>query len=149
MSALLWLLLLLLTMGGLGTTDSLGELTRALPGQAPSTAPVEGSDEDVERWFLDRTDVRRCGYLDEDHQLPWDVAGGWHCLQAGVGADGAELTVLDVDRDGRPRERYYRTTPDGRLEIVIHTDRGPSDESGRWEVRECEPSDDLQARPCA
>jgi len=148
-SALLWLILMLLAWGGLQTTDPLGDLTRALPGQSPNVAPVEGSDDDVERWFRSRPELRRCGYIDADHRLPWDVAGGWHCLQAGVAANGAELAVLDAVGDGRQREKYFRTTPDGRLEIVVHTERRRGEEGRRWEVRECAPSADLQARPCA
>lgn len=143
MSVLIWLILLV--TGGLHA-DRIGDVAGALPRPAASDVSADATSDEIHRWFGNRPEYRTCGYLEGRH-LPWDVAGAWHCLQQGIGAEGAELAVLDDDARPR-RQTYYRLTPDGRLQIVTHVDRGPNDEGRSWRYRECTPSPDLQARPC-
>ena len=144
MSVLIWLFLL--AVGGLDDADKLAGIAGALPRPAPDSVTADATDDEIHRWFVNRPEFRICGYLEGSH-LPWDVAGAWHCLQQGIGAEGAELAVLDGDTRPR-RQTYYRLTPDGRLQVVTHVDRKPNDEGRSWRYRDCTPSPDLQARPC-
>jgi hypothetical protein len=145
MSVLIWLILL--AVGGLDDADQVDDVAEAVPRAFPPSVPAGATDDEIEWWFLNRPEYRVCGYLDGSH-LPWDVAGSWHCLQQGAGVDGTELAILDEGADP-PRQTYYRLTPAGRLEIITHVDRRLSDDGRRWHFRECTPSADLQARPCA
>lgn len=145
MSVLVWLFLLV--VGGLADEEQADDAGGALPRPVPTSVPTDATDREIEWWFLNRPEYRVCGYLD-GNRLPWDVAGAWHCLQRGIGAEGAELAVLH-DEAEPPRRTYYRLTPDGRLEIVTRVDREQTDDGRRWRYRECTPSPDLQARPCA
>jgi hypothetical protein len=144
-SVLIWLILLV--VAGLGGAEPVDGVARDTAPPVPTSVPADATDEEIEWWFVNRPEYPTCGSLDGRH-LPWDVAGAWHCLQRGIGAEGAELVVRHDDAEPR-RQTYYRLTPDGRLEIVTHVERAATEVARSWRHRECTPSPDLQARPCA
>lgn len=165
MSVLIWLCLVLFGLGGfMSVGDSaVGSGSEEMPAPSatkpPEVTPENGfadpfpddlgvptTNRQIQDRFATRWPLPSCGFVDLSTDAGED---SWQCLQDAVGGkEGAELVLLDVADDMAMRTSTYRVNPDGPMEIFVDVSQVPGT-APAWEYRQCLPSADLQARPCA
>lgn len=108
--------------------------------------PLRG-DRAIEQRFLTRYPLPACDFVDSGPSMD-PGPGSYDCLQEAVDAgDGAELIIASILPGGDQAYVYYRTNPDGPLEIFVDL---RADGSGRdWDYQRCRPSENIAEETCA
>ncbi len=108
--------------------------------------PLRG-DRAIEDRFLTRYPLPTCDFVDTGSSMN-PAPGSYDCLQQAVEAgDGAELVIATIRPGGDQAYVYYRTNPDGPLEIFVDL---RDDGRGRdWDYLRCRPSENIAEEPCA
>ena len=152
MNIIVVLLMLVVGIFSSSGPDPVGEFAEPTATPAPmdpfpeDLGPLRG-DRAIEQRFLTRSPLPACDFVDLGESL--DVApGSYDCLQEAVEAgDGAELIIASILPGGDQAYVYYRTNPDGPLEIFVDRRAGGS---GRdWDYQRCRPSENIAEEACA
>lgn len=108
--------------------------------------PLRG-DRAIEQRFLTRYPLPTCDFVDTGASVNPEP-GSYDCLQEAVDAgEGAELVIATIRPGGEQTYVYYRTNPDGPLEIFVDLQ---NDGQGRgWDYVRCQPSENIAEEPCA
>lgn len=154
MNIIVVLLMLFLGIFSSSGADPTGEIRAPTATPAPAAAdpfpdglgPLR-TDRQIEQRFLTRYPLPACDFVDTGAST--EVGPGFYdCLQEAVDAgDGAELIIASILPGGARAYVYYRTNPDGPLEIFVDL---RADGSGRdWDYQRCRPSENIAEETCA
>jgi hypothetical protein len=154
--------IVVLLMVFLGVFSSSGTTSDEPPGEPSATTPPTGAeppsddpfpddlgplrgDRAIEQRFLTRYPLPTCDFVDTgDSANP--EPGSYDCLQEAVEAgEGAELVIATMRPGGDQAYVYYRTNPDGPLEIFVDLQGDGRD----WDYVRCRPSENIAEEPCA
>ncbi len=154
MNIIVVLLMLFLGIFSPSGPDPAGELDEPSAASTPTPddafpddlGPLRG-DQAIEQRFLTRSPLPACDFIDTGESMD-PGPGAYDCLQEAVEAgDGAELIIASILPGGDPAYVYYRTNPDGPLEIFV--DLRAVENDRHWDYQRCRPSENIAEEACA
>lgn len=108
---------------------------------------ISPTETEAPQAFLEREPLASCGEftLEQGEQNP---AGAMECLNAAIGAGGAELVVTGPTVEGDPIITWYRALPTGGMETWSDVRRDKfAGEGVSWHYRLCPTADALLGDP--